>query len=215
MPNSQLYGNNERKEPGNARKHSAPEKMKIVFSCYFPCSPIGHKERTEDQRGPSKNSSGGGGYEAAIATERIGSSTAVHVSRWEPRETPCQTEKDRSPLPNSKRSSEKPPAKQEKVILKNDAPSWALGTRQLLDHSSCDAGFCNLVAESEALCGRQGAKFVTRQTLRPCTFQEQPKGGLGPSSALLPFLGGGFPYQNRLQKKGYPYSNLSTREPRG
>ena len=35
-----------------------------------------------------------------------------------------------------------------------------------------------------------------------------------PSSALLPFLGGGFLYSNRLQKKGYPYSNLSTGRPR-
>ena len=34
-----------------------------------------------------------------------------------------------------------------------------------------------------------------------------------PSSALLPLvLGGGFPY-NRLQKKRYPYSNLSTGGP--
>ena len=35
-----------------------------------------------------------------------------------------------------------------------------------------------------------------------------------PSSALLPFFGGGFPYQYRLQKKGYPYSNTSTGGPR-
>ena len=27
------------------------------------------------------------------------------------------------------------------------------------------------------------------------------------------FFGGGFPYQNRLQKKGYRYSSLSTRGP--
>ena len=33
-----------------------------------------------------------------------------------------------------------------------------------------------------------------------------------PSSALLPFFGGGFPH-NRPQKRGYPYSNLSTGGP--
>ncbi|CAJ1351892.1 unnamed protein product [Effrenium voratum] len=32
-------------------------------------------------------------------------------------------------------------------------------SEQLLDHSSCDAGFCNLVAESEALCGRLPPDF--------------------------------------------------------
>ena len=38
-----------------------------------------------------------------------------------------------------------------------------------------------------------------------------------PSSALSPFhvFGGGFPYSNRLQKQGHPYSNLSTRGPSG
>ena len=41
-----------------------------------------------------------------------------------------------------------------------------------------------------------------------------------PSSALLPFFGGGFPYYNRLQRKtkkkenGYPCSNLSLGGPR-
>ena len=34
-----------------------------------------------------------------------------------------------------------------------------------------------------------------------------------PSSALLPVFGVGFPYSRRLQKKGYPYSNLSTGGP--
>ena len=34
-----------------------------------------------------------------------------------------------------------------------------------------------------------------------------------PTGALLPFLGGGFPYQNRQQKRiGYSYSNLSNLE---
>ena len=36
-----------------------------------------------------------------------------------------------------------------------------------------------------------------------------------PSSAHLPFFGRGFPHYNKLQKKGYPYSNLSTGEPIG
>ena len=30
---------------------------------------------------------------------------------------------------------------------------------------------------------------------------------------FYPFFGGGLPYQNRLQKEGYPYSNLSTGGP--
>ena len=49
------------------------------------------------------------------------------------------------------------------------------------------------------------------QAVRPLPFVEAvPQLG-----ALIPFvsLGGGFPYSNRLPKKGYPYSNLSTGGP--
>ena len=34
-----------------------------------------------------------------------------------------------------------------------------------------------------------------------------------PVLPLFPLFGGGFPYQNGLQKRGYPYSNLSTGGP--
>ena len=65
-----------------------------------------------------------------------------------------------------------------------------------------------------------------RKEAKTWAFLEEPfvgsmlicKGGLGlgpPVAPFYPFFRGGFPYFSRLQRRRYPYANLSTGGPSG
>ena len=61
---------------------------------------------------------------------------------------------------------------------------------------------------------REGGGTHAAQPLRPGDSVKLGPPAIGALSHRF-FFGGGFPYQNRLQKeKGYPYSKLSTGGPR-
>ena len=102
------------------------------------------------------------------------------------------------------------------IVVDSGAHSWGicsvfLGTNPFLyPHREVSVHSSVLSACWPSVGGGGGAPRLPAQPL------QKPSGWVcrSPSSALLPFFRGGFP-SNRLQKKSwYPYSNLSTGEPR-